>query len=209
MNKNLPFTHPSYANENNLDEDNQRLEFLGDSLLGFIVSNFLYENFEDKDEGFLSHFKSQLVSTETISNFAKKLEIDKKLLLSSGEEKNKGRENQKILADSFEAYLAYIFLKKGLKKAKKLVEELLKEEIEIKKEKLEKLDSKSNLQQICQKKGLPIPEYKINCQEGPPHKPVFKIDVFIEGKYFGSGIGASKKEAEQKAAEEALKKLKE
>ncbi len=207
MDKNLPFIHPSYANEKDLKEDNQRLEFLGDALLGFLTANFLYEKFEGKDEGFLSHIKSQLVSTEALSKFAKKFEFDKKVLLSSGEEKNGGRENPKILEDTFEAYLAYIFLKKGLKKAKKIVEELLKEEIKTKIESLEKLDSKSFLQQICQKKRLSIPEYKIIGQEGPAHKPTFKVDVFIEGKHFGSGTGSSKKEAEQRAAEEALKNI--
>lgn len=207
MDKNLPFIHPSYANEKDLKEDNQRLEFLGDALLGFLTANFLYENFEGKDEGFLSHLKSQLVSTETLSKFAKKLEFDKKIFLSSGEEKNGGKENPKILEDTFEAYLAYIFLKKGLKKAKKIVEELLKDEIKTKMESLEKLDSKSYLQQLCQKNGFSIPEYKLNKQEGPPHKPIFKIDVLIDGKYFGSGVGTSKKEAEQRAAEEALKNI--
>lgn len=207
MDKNLPYIHPSYANENNLKEDNQRLEFLGDSLLGFLTAHFLYENFKEEREGFLSHLKSQIVSTETISNFAKKLNLDEKILLSYGEEKDKGREKQKILADTFEAYLGFIFLKKGIKKAKKIVEELIKDYLKEKKEFYKKLDPKSMLQQILQKKNLPLPVYKANEPEGPPHNPTYKVKVFVNGKILGEGIGKSKKEAEQRAAEEAIKDI--
>lgn len=205
MDKNLPFIHPSYANENDLKEDNQRLEFLGDSLIGFITALFLYENFKDEKEGFLSHLKGQLVSTETLAHFSKILKLDEKLLLSYGEEKNKGREKQKILADTFEAYIAYIFLKKGIKKAKKILEDLLKDELKEKKEYLKKLDPKSFFQQICQKKGFPLPEYKSNEPLGPAHNPIFFVEVFVGEKIYGKGEGSSKKEAEQKAAEEAIK----
>lgn len=207
MDKNLPFIHPSYANEKNLKEDNQRLEFLGDSLLGFLTANFLYENFKEEKEGFLSHLKSQIVSTETVSNFAKKLKLNEKILLSYGEEKDKGREKQKILADTFEAYLAYIFLKKGIKKAEKIVKVLIESELDEKKEIYEKLDSKSKLQQICQNKCLPLPEYKLEELKGPAHSPTFIIKVFVNGKILGEGIGQSKKEAEQRAAEEAIKEI--
>lgn len=205
MDKNLPFIHPSYANERNLREDNQRLEFLGDSLIGFIVSEYLYENFKEEKEGFLSHLKSQLVSTETLSSFAKILELDKKLLLSNGEEKSGGREKQKILADTFEAYIAYIYLKKGIKKVKKILEQLLDVAIKEKKELLFKLDPKSLLQQICQRRNLPLPEYRAGEPTGPAHNPTFFVEVLVGGKVLGKGEGASKKEAEQKAAEESIK----
>ncbi|MEJ5166245.1 MAG: ribonuclease III [Thermoanaerobaculia bacterium] len=207
MDKNLPFIHPSYANEKNLKEDNQRLEFLGDSLLGFIVSEYLYENFKEEREGFLSHLKSQLVSTETLASFAKILELDKKLFLSNGEEKNGGREKQRILADTFEAYIAYIYLKKGIKKAKKILEELLDGAIKEKKELFFKLDPKSYLQQICQRKNFPLPEYRAEEPIGPAHSPTFFVEVLVEGKVLGKGEGTSKKEAEQRAAEEAIKKI--
>lgn len=207
MDKNLPFIHPSYANENDLKEDNQRLEFLGDALLGFLTANYLYEKFKFEDEGFLSHFKSQLVSKEEIANFAKKLNLDKKILLGSSEEKNMGREKQGILADTFEAYLAYIFLKKGIKKAEKIIKKLIESKLDEKKEIYGKLDSKSKLQQICQKKCLPLPEYKLEESIGPAHSPTFIIKVFVNGKFLGKGIGLSKKEAEQRAAEEALEKI--
>lgn len=205
MDKNLPFIHPSYANEKNLKEDNQRLEFLGDSLLGFIVSEYLYENFKEEKEGFLSHLKSQLVSTEILSSFAKILKLDKKLLLSNGEEKSGGREKQRILADTFEAYIAYIYLKKGIKKVKKILEKLLDSEIKEKKELIFKLDSKSHLQQLCQRRNLPLPEYRAGEPSGPAHSPTFFVEVLVDGKVLGKGEGASKKEAEQKAAEESIK----
>lgn len=207
MDKNLPFIHPSYANEKNLKEDNQRLEFLGDSLLGFIVSEYLYENFKEEREGFLSHLKSHLVSTETLASFAKILELDKKLFLSNGEEKNGGREKQRILADTFEAYIAYIYIKKGIKKAKKILGELLDSAIKEKKELLFKLDPKSYLQQLCQRKNFPLPEYRAGEPIGPAHSPTFFVEVLVDGKVLGKGEGASKKEAEQKAAEEAIKKI--
>lgn len=207
MIKNLPFIHPSYANENNLEEDNQRLEFLGDALLGFIVSEFLYNQFEKEKEGFLSNLKANLVCNDTFAKFAKKLKLDENLLLSFGEEKNGGRDNPAILSDTFEAYIAYFYLKKGIKKTRKLVEELLREFLNEKKNFLEKLDPKSHLQQILQKNKFPLPEYRAGEPQGPPHKPIFKVEVYIDGKYYGTGTGSSKKEAEMKAAEEAIKNI--
>lgn len=205
--KNLPFIHPSYANEKKLKEDNQRLEFLGDSLIGFLTSLFLYEKFKEKDEGFLSLLKSKLVSKENLSKFAKKLKLEERILLSRGEEKNKGRENPKILSDTFEAYISFIFLNYGLGKAKKIFFNLLKEEIEESEKEITRLDEKSYLQQICQKKGFSVPFYNSIQKEGPSHKPLFESEVYIEGKIFGKGIGFNKKEAEKKAALEAIKKI--
>ncbi len=208
MRKILAFIHPSYANEKNLKEDNQRLEFLGDSIISFITSNFLYEKFPEMEEGSLTKIKSYLVSTENLSFLAKKIGIDKKIFLSNGEEKCGGREKATILADAFEAYLAYIYLKKSFKKAKKFLEPLLEETLKEKKDILMSIDSKSKLQQICQKKGFQLPEYKIKELEGPAHSPIFTVEVYINGNFYGKGRGFSKKEAEKNAAEEALKNFK-
>lgn len=202
------FTHRSYLNESKENlESNERLEFLGDSILSFVVSGFLFNNYPQFDEGTLTNLRSLLVNTKSLAESAKELEFGKLLRLSRGEEESKGRENQSLLADCFEAFVGALFLDQGLPSIEKFLSQtvLKKAEISLKKKTLK--DPKSLLQEHVQSQKQSSPTYIVLKEEGPAHDRIFTIGVFVADKLLGTGVGKSKQQAQEQAAALALEKL--
>jgi len=204
------FTHKSYYNENPELKTfhNERLEFLGDAILGLIVSELLFKLLPDVDEGVLSSHLANLVNAKFCLSYIQKLELQEYLILGKGEAKsiNKGRNT--ILADAFEALIAGIYLDSNLDKAKKFFSENFKEDV-IRYIKNPIINYKAELQDYSQKYHQTLPQYKVVSETGPAHERTFFMEVYIKGKLFGKGSGDSKKESEQMAAKDALKKIKE
>jgi len=212
-NKNLlrqALTHSSYAYENQeeVESDNETLEFLGDSILGLIIADFLYSTYIDSSEGELSKLKSTAASTSSLSSFAKKIKLDKYILLGKGEQKSGGREKKTILAGTFEAVIAAIYLDASLEEARNFLLPFLQslfKKIRVKNFFIN--NYKSALQEYFQKENLPAPAYKTITSTGPDHKKSFVVEVLSEGSSLAKAKGHSKKIAEQKAAQKALKGL--
>ncbi|MCK5914596.1 MAG: ribonuclease III [Deltaproteobacteria bacterium] len=203
-------THKSYVNENrhksvsddNL-EDNERLEFLGDAVLELGVSEMLYSRFPHKPEGELSQIRSQIVNTEALGHFSEKLGLGEFLRLGRGEQRQGGRQRVSLLADTFEALLAALYLDGGTRIVQSLVAELLERELSS-----TRTDHKSQLQECLQEQSGQPPVYELVGREGADHQPLFFIKVSDgAGKLLGRGSGSSRKAAEQKAACEALQSL--
>jgi len=199
------FTHRSYLNEaKNELESNERLEFLGDSILSFVVSQYLYETFPSFDEGILTNLRSLLVNTKSIANAARTLEFGQYLKLSRGEEESKGRENESLLANSFESFIGAVYLDLGIEEVREFIGEMLFPQIdEIVRKKAFK-DPKSLLQEFVQARKQSSPVYKVVNEEGPPHAKIFTIGVFVNQTQIGMGAGKSKQQAEEEAAQKAL-----
>ncbi len=197
----LAFHHRSYANEhgNHLD-NNERLEFLGDSVLGIAVADYLYKTMKDHPEGDLAKIKSVVVSEMTLSEIAVNIGIQKMLLLGKGEENSGGRTKKALLADATEAVFGAYYLDSGFKVAEKLILKLLVPEIEKVWENKHHKDFKTLLQEYYQKKCKECPVYKLDKITGPDHERVFWVSVSLGDKVFGPEKGSSKKEAEQAAA---------
>ncbi|MFQ6037469.1 MAG: ribonuclease III [Candidatus Aminicenantales bacterium] len=203
-------THTSYAYESQDEEitDNEVLEFLGDAVLGLVISDFLVRSYPELSEGELSKLKSTAASTSSLSHFARKVKLDRYLLLGKGEEKSGGRKKKTILAGGFEALTAAIFLDGGLVEAERFLVRLLKpffRKINVRKFFID--NYKSALQEYFQKENLPAPKYKTLTTIGPDHKKKFLVEVFLRKKSLAKATGNSKKEAEQRAAQKALKGL--
>jgi ribonuclease-3 len=201
------FTHRSYVNEHKKGKfkNNERLEFLGDAVLELIVTKYLFKTYPDQPEGILTAWRSALVKTESISEVASKLEMDKLLRLSKGEKLSISRSRQQIMANTFEAFLGAVYLEKGFKLASVFVKNNL---IVTMKQILEEeswKDAKSVLQEKVQTKFGMAPKYKVVDEVGPDHDKIFKIAVIINGKKVASAEGHSKQSAQQKAAALALK----
>lgn len=201
-------THSSYIYENRQNgiENNQRLEFLGDAVLDLAVSDFLFRNYPDSDEGELTKLRAALVCEPSLARTAKSLKLGYCLRMGKGEERSGGRERPSILADAFEALLGAIYLDQGLAKASemalKFMDPLIKDVLE------GRLDSdyKTELQEIVQQLGSEQVQYTILREEGPDHNKIFTAGVHYKGELAGTGSGRSKKEAEQQAAKSALGK---
>ena len=214
-NKNLfnqAFTHRSYLNETKEKlSSNERLEFLGDSIISFVVSDYLYKTYSFFDEGVLTNIRSLLVNTKSLAQIAKTLDFGKYLKLSRGEEESKGRQNQSLLADSFESYVGALFIDQGIEVVSEFLKEIfIPKADEIAKNKSFK-DPKSLLQEHVQSKRQNSPVYKVLQESGPAHARNFRIGAYINNKLISEGLGKSKREAEENAAEKALeyfKKLK-
>lgn len=212
-NKNLlcqALIHSSYAYENQeeVESDNETLEFLGDSVLGMIIADFLYSTYVESSEGELSKLKSTAGSTSSLCSFAKKIKLDKYILLGKGEQKSGGRKKKTILAGAFEAVIAAIYLDGGLVEARNFLLPFLQSLL--KKIKVKDFfinNYKSALQEYFQKENLPAPVYKTITSTGPDHKKNFVVEVLSEGGSLAKAKGHSKKVAEQKAAQKALKNL--
>lgn len=201
-------THSSYAYENQqyVESDNETLEFLGDSVLGLIIADYLYSTYPDLSEGELSKLKSTAGNTISLSSFSKKIKLDKNIRLGKGEEKSGGRKKKTILAGAFEALVAAIYLDGGLKEARNFLFSLLK--ALFKKIKVHHFlinNYKSALQEHLQKENLPAPVYKTITTTGPDHKKLFTVEVLFENIPLAKAKGSTKKNAEQKAAQKALK----
>lgn len=201
--------HRSYLNETKEEiSSNERLEFLGDSILSFVVSNHLYAKFPDFDEGRLTNLRSLLVNTKSLAEAAKELGLGSKLKLSKGEEESGGRNNQSLLADVYEAVIGAIFLDQGVSEARQFIEESLLPKAQSFIDKNMLKDPKSLLQEYVQSHKLLSPKYNVLEEDGPPHARIFTVGVFVDKKMLGKGTGRSKQEAEENAATEALEKTK-
>lgn len=203
-------THSSYAYENNQvrGADNEVLEFLGDSVLGLVIADFMYKTYSDLSEGEFSKLKSAAGSTSSLSYFAQRIKLDKHIRLGRGEEKSGGRRKKTILAGAFEALIAAIYIDGGLSKTEKFLLPHLKSLF--KKVNVEKFfvdNYKSALQEYFQKENVPAPVYKTVTTKGPDHKKIFIVEVLSQDKSLAKAKGLSKKNAEKKAAQKALKSL--
>jgi ribonuclease-3 len=206
---NQAFSHRSYTNElQGALENNERLEFLGDSVLGLVVSSYLYHVLTDRPEGDLARIKSFVVSEEILSEVAKKLAVDECLLIGKGEENSGGRLKKTLLADSLEAVFGAYYLDSGFEAAQKFVLAHLVPEINSVLEDRHKKDYKTLLQELVQKNYKTYPKYVLLNKLGPDHDKTFFMEVQVNNQTVGSGSGKNKKEAEQIAAGEAFEKLK-
>ncbi len=210
-NKNLltqAFTHRSYLNESKqITSSNERLEFLGDAILSFVSSYYLYTSYPELSEGMLTNVRSSIVKTEALARVAQELSFGSFLLLSKGEEEGGGRTNPSLLADCFEAFLGALFIDQGLPAVEKLLKQHLFPQIESVLSKKTYMDAKSRLQEKIQEKEHISPIYRVIKTEGKDHAKTFWIEVIVGTKVLGTGNGRSKQEAEQRAAENALEKM--
>ena len=202
------FTHRSYLNEAKLKiASNERLEFLGDSIISFVVSNYLYSKYPDFDEGNLTNLRSLMVNTKSLSEIARELNMGQLLKLSKGEEESKGRENATLLENSFEAYVGALFLDQGMANVIKFLESSMFPKIQELVNKKAFKDPKSLLQEKVQAKKHSSPLYRVLKETGPAHAKTFRVGVFIDGKMLGEGSGRSKQIAEESAAQRALEAM--
>lgn len=202
------FTHRSYLNEAGKNrQSNERLEFLGDAILSFLVSDYLFQEYQQQPEGILTNLRSTIVKTETLAEISEKLHFGTYLLLSHGEEKGGGRTNSSLLADTFEAFLGAIFLDQGLGAVREFLQihlfagvaEIIASELNA--------DYKSKLQEIVQESSSTPPTYKVVKTIGPDHAKRFWVSVLIDDKEWETGEGRSKQEAEQSGAAKTLEKM--
>ena len=200
-------THSSYANErwHNSLLSNERLEFLGDSVLGMLVAEYLYRNFPDRPEGELTRMRADMVCEQTLAAAANKIGIGNHLLLGHGEERFGGRNRNSILADAMESVIAACFLDGGIQAALKVVQQFILVEVPV--TKLHNVDYKTQLQELVQQKKNQVLSYALVGESGPDHDKKFDVEVSLNGAVVGSGSGSSKKRAEQSAAASAIEAL--
>jgi ribonuclease-3 len=196
-------THKSYASENVVSGYNERLEFLGDSVLAVVVARELFERHPAADEGRLSKLKSLLVSRPSLARWAQDLGLGAHLYLGAGEESTGGRERPSILANAVEALLGAMYLDAGLEAPARLIADWLDRH----QPKVAEFDPKSHLQELMQKRHKTPPQYELTKTTGPDHDKTFAVTVRMGQQVLGEGTGKSKKEAEQSAAEDALGRL--
>jgi ribonuclease-3 len=199
-------THRSWVNEHKgVRTSNERLEFLGDAILEFVASKEIYNRFPDKEEGYLTALRANLVNTVALAEVAKKLDLGPELFLSKGEGDGGGRANTSLLADTVEAIIGAIFIDRGIGSTEKFIKENLLTEVG--KKATEPLkDFKSRLQEYVQAEGLSAPKYQVVEESGPDHNKKFVIEVVVNGEAWGRGTGKSKSIAEQEAARQVLAK---
>ena len=200
-------THSSYANENRERHlpDNERLEFLGDSILGFVVAEYLYRNFPDKPEGELTRIRADLVCERNLAEAAATVELGSYLLLGHGEEQGGGRKRDSIVSDAMESVIAASFMDGGFAAAKEIIDRLILSNIP--KGRPRNFDYKTAFQELVQRKKDQQIHYELTGESGPDHDKHFEVEVLLNGKAVGHGVGSSKKRAEQAAAEAAIEAL--
>jgi ribonuclease-3 len=188
-----------------LPRDNERLEFLGDTVLELLTSEHLLVAFPEWSEGQLSKSRARIVNASSLESAARRLRLGEHLRLGRGEEKTGGREKQTLLADAFEAVVAAVYLDGGLGPAREVLRKVLFEQaLEERGERISESDRKSALQELLQGRGRAPAEYRVAAESGPDHQKVFQIEVWIDGECMATGEGSTKKEAEQRAARSAL-----
>ena len=198
-------THRSYLNENpDSLEDNERLEFLGDAVLDFLVGAWLYNRFPEMPEGNLTRLRSALVRTENLAKFAEEIELGKAILLGHGESDGGGRERPALLCAAFEALVGAIFIDQGITTVRDFIEPKLENAAQTIVRTNRDKDPKSILQEWAQSQGLGTPYYRTVSSSGPDHAKSFIVEVIVENKVQGSGVGNSKQAAAKIAAEQAL-----
>ncbi|MCH5324120.1 MAG: ribonuclease III [Eubacterium sp.] len=196
-------THSSYTNGKNL-KSNERLEFLGDSVLGITVAEYLFENLTGLPEGRLTKIRASLVCEDALYTFAKKIDLGRHIMLGKGEENTGGRDRRSILADAFEALIAAIYLDGGTEKARGFILSFIPEPDRLSSGMYMPGDYKTLLQEIIQQNPEESVEYKITSESGQAHNKTFTAEVLLNGQVIGTGTGKSKKQAEQQAAKEAV-----
>ncbi len=207
---NHALVHRSYLNGKSADriESNERLEFLGDSVLGLVVNEYLYKTRPDENEGNLTKIKSLIVSRQILAQKAEEVDLGRYLLLSTGEIESGGRNRTSIIADALEGVIGAIYLDRGLGAADRFIRKLLLERMQEITQNAENINYKSLLQEKVQSERKVHPVYKIRREAGPDHEKIFHVDVCIAGRHWGQGEGRTKKEAEQAAARAAIDQLK-
>lgn len=206
--KQLAFTHRSYLNENKeASHSNERLEFLGDSILSFIVSSIIYAKNENLPEGDLTSLRSVLTNTQTLYQVAQKLDLGSQLMMSKGEEEGGGRSSKTILANTYEAVVGAIYLDQGLEAATVFVTKTILDKANEFIDSQGLKDSKSKLQEFMQEKFKTSPEYTVLEEAGPDHNKIYTSGVMHNGKLVAKGTGHSKQEAEKDAAQKAFETL--
>ena len=205
----LARTHTSYSNEKKLGKlaNNQRLEFLGDSILGLIAGDYIYKNFPDLPEGSLTKIRADVVCEKSLYELAMSLNLGECLLLGKGEELCGGRTRISNLADAFEAMLGAVYLDSDLETVRGILIPLLEERIKRASKCEAKYDYKTRLQEYVQSKGSKIIKYTIIKESGPDHMRTYTSELTVDGKCLGTGEGRSKKESEQSAAKNAMERL--
>lgn len=202
-------THRSYLNENPESlEDNERLEFLGDAVLDFLVGAWLYHRFPEMPEGNLTRLRSALVRTENLAQFAERIDLGNAILLGHGESDGGGRERPALLCATFEALIGAIYIDRGISAVKEFIEPQLELAAQNILRGRKDKDPKSILQEWAQSQGLGTPLYKTVSSTGPDHAKSFVVEVYIENAVQGSGVGHSKQAAAKDAAQQALSALK-
>ena len=199
--------HSSYANErwHNSLLSNERLEFLGDSILGMLVAEYLYRSFPDRPEGELTRMRADMVCEKTLAKVANEIHLGEHLLLGHGEEQGGGRTRDSILADAVESVIAASFLDGGIQAAKKFIQTFILVEVPV--SQLHNMDYKTKLQELVQQKKNQVLTYHLLAETGPDHDKHFEVAVALNGTEVGRGDGRSKKRAEQEAARLAIAKL--
>lgn len=204
----IALTHRSFINETgNEVKDNERLEHLGDSVLGFIISEYLFKRFQEYQEGNLAKIKSVIVSDESLAVVSSNLHIGGFILMGKGEEHSGGRERISILANTLESLIGAIYLDRGLKQSRKFILKHFKQKIENVSNQATLTDPKTRLQEYVQKKYKKSPVYEVTDEIGPAHQKEFVVKLVIDGREVSSGRGGSKRKAEMKAARDALKNI--
>ena len=200
-------THSSYANEYWHDSlmSNERLEFLGDSVLGMVVAEYLYKTFPDRPEGELTRMRADMVCEQALSEVANRLELGKYMLLGHGEEQSGGRNRASILADAVESVIAATFLDGGMEAAKRFIAQFVLCDVPVMR--LHNADYKTMLQELVQQKKNQVLSYALVGESGPDHDKRFTVAVSLNGEQIGQGTGSSKKRAEQEAACAAVENL--
>ena len=200
-------THSSYANErwHNGLLSNERLEFLGDSILGMLVAEYLFRSFPDRPEGELTRMRADMVCEKTLAAVANSIHLGDHLLLGHGEEQGGGRSRDSILADAMESVIAACFLDGGMEAALQIIRRFILVEVPV--TRLHNADYKTQLQELVQQKRNQVLSYSLARESGPDHDKQFEVEVCINGSVVGTGRGSSKKRAEQDAARAAIARL--
>ncbi|MBU6213443.1 MAG: ribonuclease III [Actinomycetales bacterium] len=202
----LALTHRSWAYEHGEAPTNERLEFLGDAVLGIIVTDAIFHDYPEAPEGQLARLRAAVVNSKSLADVARALGIGAHIRLGRGEEVTAGHDKPSILADTLEAIIGAVYVDSGFETARAFVRRLMMDHIAIAAELGAGLDWKSSLQELAAERGLAAPAYDIE-SEGPPHARLFTATVILDGERFGAGTGTSKKEAEQQAAAQAYAAL--
>ena len=200
-------SHSSYANERWHDslKSNERLEFLGDSILGMVTAEYLYRNFPQRPEGELTRMRADMVCERALASVAERIELGQHLLLGHGEEAGGGRNRDSILADAVESVIAACFLDGGMEAARNFINTFVLTEVPV--QKLRNADYKTALQELVQQKKNQVLAYVLVGESGPDHDKQFQVEVKLNGRVVGTGVGKSKKRAEQMAAQAAMEAL--
>lgn len=204
----VALTHSSYANQKKNVEFNERLEFLGDAILELIITEYLFKNFENKNEGELTKLRAKIVCENSLLKIAEKWDLGKFLIMGKGEVQTKGREKPSILSDAVEAIIASVYLDSDFDTVRDFINRNFENSVKDALKEDENIDYKTKLQETVQKQGEIEIKYNLVKFEGPPHDRIFYTSVLINGENKGNGNGHTKKESEQSAAKIALQSMK-